>query len=100
MKTILYFLKNTIIYNSWLAFDGFLFQLLDTYTDHKSYRLLSILLRISWRNSLVLFTFQTYLFDIHFKITRYENVKIYFSISILQWNKDFILLRGNNEEDK
>lgn len=97
MKKIKEILNNTIIYSGWLAFDGFLFQLLDTHTDYKNYRFLSILFRLYWRNTSLLFTLQTYLFDIYFKITKYDNIRVHLSIEILKWKKDFILWREDEE---
>jgi hypothetical protein len=99
MKKIKEILSNTVIYKSWLSFDGFSLQLLETYTDIKNYRLFSIVLRAYSFTPSALLSIQTYFLDVWVKWNKYDTIRIHFSLEFLWWKKELIWWR-KDEEDK
>lgn len=98
MRYIKYFLLHTTLYQSWLSANGFLLSVLDTFTEDKVWCLASILLKISWKEPQCIFSVQTYLFKIHIKWAKYENLRMYFYFEFLRWEKDFLWYREEPKE--
>lgn len=95
---IKYFLWNTVFYKSWLSPNGFHFGVLETYTDLKNWWLLSVLLKISWKDRQILFAVQTYFFNIYIKWAKYEAYVLLFHFEFLLWEKDFFWWREEPKE--